>query len=96
MNFFLSLKGLFGRFASSLIGHDARIAPSSTHANLSENPLGVNRSKIQTYSKNCLFIQDMNFNNFTIKSQEAIQKAVELTRANGCQAIELKCISLRP
>lgn len=30
----------------------------------------------------------MNFNNFTIKSQEAIQKAVELTRANGCQAIE--------
>ncbi len=38
----------------------------------------------------------MNFNNFTIKSQEAIQKAVELTRANGCQAIELRCISLRP
>ena len=30
----------------------------------------------------------MNFNNFTIKSQEAIQKAVELTRASGQQAIE--------
>ncbi|MDE5920438.1 MAG: ATP-dependent Clp protease ATP-binding subunit, partial [Paramuribaculum sp.] len=30
----------------------------------------------------------MNFNNFTIKSQEAIQKAVELTRENGSQAIE--------
>ncbi len=30
----------------------------------------------------------MNFNNFTIKSQEAIQKAVELTRNNGNQAIE--------
>jgi ATP-dependent Clp protease ATP-binding subunit ClpB len=30
----------------------------------------------------------MNFNNFTIKSQEAIQKAVELTRGAGTQAIE--------
>ncbi len=30
----------------------------------------------------------MNFNNFTIKSQEAIQKAVELTKNNGNQAIE--------
>ena len=30
----------------------------------------------------------MNFNNFTIKSQEAIQKAVELTRSAGSQAIE--------
>ncbi|MDE6452700.1 MAG: ATP-dependent chaperone ClpB [Muribaculaceae bacterium] len=30
----------------------------------------------------------MNFNNFTIKAQEAIQKAVELTRAGGTQAIE--------
>ena len=30
----------------------------------------------------------MNFNNFTIKSQEAIQKAVELTRESGGQAIE--------
>ena len=30
----------------------------------------------------------MNFNNFTIKSQEAIQKAVELTRGAGSQAIE--------
>ena len=30
----------------------------------------------------------MNFNNFTIKSQEAIQKAVELTRSSGSQAIE--------
>ena len=30
----------------------------------------------------------MNFNNFTIKSQEAIQKAFELTKANGNQAIE--------
>lgn len=25
----------------------------------------------------------MNFNNFTIKSQEAVQKAVEITSANG-------------
>lgn len=30
----------------------------------------------------------MNFNNFTIKSQEAIQKAVELTRSTGQQAVE--------
>ncbi|MBO5053449.1 MAG: ATP-dependent chaperone ClpB [Muribaculaceae bacterium] len=30
----------------------------------------------------------MNFNNFTIKSQEAIQKAVELTKSAGQQAIE--------
>ena len=30
----------------------------------------------------------MNFNNFTIKSQEAIQKAVELTKASGSQAVE--------
>ncbi len=30
----------------------------------------------------------MNFNNFTIKSQEAIQKAVEITRGAGLQAIE--------
>ncbi len=30
----------------------------------------------------------MNFNNFTIKAQEAIQKAVELTRAGGSQSIE--------
>ncbi|MDE6086405.1 MAG: ATP-dependent chaperone ClpB, partial [Muribaculaceae bacterium] len=30
----------------------------------------------------------MNFNNFTIKSQEAIQKAVEFTREAGGQAIE--------
>ena len=30
----------------------------------------------------------MNFNNFTIKSQEAIQKAFEITKANGNQAIE--------
>lgn len=30
----------------------------------------------------------MNFNNFTIKSQEAIQKAVEITKAEGNQAIE--------
>lgn len=30
----------------------------------------------------------MNFNNFTIKSQEVIQKAVELTKGNGNQAIE--------
>ena len=30
----------------------------------------------------------MNFNNFTIKSQEALQKAVEITRSNGQQAIE--------
>ncbi len=30
----------------------------------------------------------MNFNNFTIKSQEAIQKAIEITRSSGAQAIE--------
>ena len=30
----------------------------------------------------------MNFNNFTIKSQEAVQKAGEITSANGQQAIE--------
>ncbi len=30
----------------------------------------------------------MNFNNFTIKSQEAIQKAVEIAKNNGNQAIE--------
>ena len=30
----------------------------------------------------------MNFNNFTIKSQEAIQKAVEITKGAGTQAIE--------
>ena len=30
----------------------------------------------------------MNFNNFTIKSQEAIQKALEITKASGSQAIE--------
>ncbi|MDE6264804.1 MAG: ATP-dependent chaperone ClpB [Paramuribaculum sp.] len=30
----------------------------------------------------------MNFNNFTIKSQEAIQKAVEITKNSGSQAIE--------
>ncbi len=32
--------------------------------------------------------KNMNFNNFTIKSQEAVQKAVEITSANGQQAIE--------
>ena len=30
----------------------------------------------------------MNFNNFTIKSQEAVQKAVEITRSHGQQSIE--------
>lgn len=30
----------------------------------------------------------MNFNNFTIKSQEVIQKAIELAQSNGQQAIE--------
>jgi len=30
----------------------------------------------------------MNFNNFTIKAQEVVQKAVELTRTNGNQAVE--------
>ena len=30
----------------------------------------------------------MNFNNFTIKAQEVIQKAVQLTRASGHQAVE--------
>ena len=33
-------------------------------------------------------IRDMNFNNFTIKSQEAIQEAVRLTQNKGQQAIE--------
>ncbi|MBD5231169.1 MAG: ATP-dependent chaperone ClpB [Bacteroidales bacterium] len=40
----------------------------------------------------------MNFNNFTIKSQEVVQKAIELTRAAGQQQIEplqlLKAISM--
>lgn len=30
----------------------------------------------------------MNFNNFTIKSQESIQKAVEIAKSSGNQAIE--------
>ena len=30
----------------------------------------------------------MNFNNFTIKSQEVVQKAIELTRQAGQQQIE--------
>ena len=30
----------------------------------------------------------MNFNNFTIKAQEVVQKAVQITRDNGNQAIE--------
>ena len=30
----------------------------------------------------------MNFNNFTIKAQDVVQKAVQLTRANGNQAVE--------
>ena len=30
----------------------------------------------------------MNFNKFTIKSQEAVQKAIEITRCSGSQAIE--------
>ena len=30
----------------------------------------------------------MNFNKFTIKSQEAVQKAIEITRSSGSQAIE--------
>ena len=30
----------------------------------------------------------MNFNNFTIKAQEVIQKAVQLTRVSGNQAVE--------
>lgn len=37
---------------------------------------------------NHIHLSSMNFNNFTIKSQEAIQKAVELTRSAGQQAIE--------
>ena len=43
-------------------------------------------------------VHDMNFNSFTIKSQEAIQKALELTRSAGQQQIEpvhlLKAIML--
>ena len=30
----------------------------------------------------------MNFNNFTIKAQEVVQKAVQLTRSSGNQAVE--------
>ena len=30
----------------------------------------------------------MNFNNFTIKSQQAVQKAIDIARGNGNQAIE--------
>ncbi len=30
----------------------------------------------------------MNFNNFTIKSQEAVQEAVNLSKTRGQQAIE--------
>jgi len=41
----------------------------------------------------------MNFNNYTIKSQEVIQKAIEITRENGNQVIEpatiLKAIILQ-
>ncbi|MGM9802624.1 MAG: ATP-dependent chaperone ClpB [Muribaculaceae bacterium] len=41
----------------------------------------------------------MNFNNYTIKSQEVVQKAVDITRRNGNQAIEpatiLKAIFLQ-
>ena len=33
--------------------------------------------------KNQNSVKDMNFNSFTIKSQEAIQKALELTRSAG-------------
>jgi len=40
----------------------------------------------------------MNFNNFTIKAQEAVQKAVDLTQSNGQQVVEtphlLKAITL--
>ncbi len=32
--------------------------------------------------------KDMNFNNFTIKSQEAVQEAVNLVQSRGQQAIE--------
>ncbi len=39
-------------------------------------------------NKEIINIALMNFNNFTIKSQEAIQKAVEITRGAGSQAIE--------
>ena len=48
--------------------------------------------------KNQNSVKDMNFNSFTIKSQEAIQKALELTRSAGQQQIEpvhlLKAIML--
>ena len=41
----------------------------------------------------------MNFNNYTIKSQEVVQKAIDITRRNGNQAIEpatiLKAIFLQ-
>ena len=35
-----------------------------------------------------LKINNMNFNKFTIKSQEAVQRAVELASQKGQQAIE--------
>ena len=44
------------------------------------------------YYLNIIKTTYMNFNNFTIKSQEAIQKAVEITRAAGTQAIEPVCL----
>ncbi len=47
----------------------------------------VSRTNFQLLEKNI-----MNFNNFTIKSQEAIQKAVEVTRGAGTQAVEPVCI----
>ena len=43
-------------------------------------------------------LKTMNFNNFTIKAQEAVQKAVDLTQSNGQQVVEtphlLKAITL--
>ena len=39
VNFCFPHKGFFGCFSRVIIGHDARIAPSSTLENLAENSL---------------------------------------------------------
>lgn len=48
----------------------------------------VARTLLNNKIRNTIYLTFMNFNNFTIKSQEAIQKAFELTKGNGNQAIE--------
>jgi len=57
------------------------------------NPFEIRKPLVPSFvkvNKNGIskIVSAMNFNNFTIKSQEAIQKAVEITRSAGQQAIE--------